>query len=59
MTILSGAQIESRVVVGACSLFSPAVLDRSEGLAPSRGRAIVRSEVQSDLLPYFLEDHLA
>ena len=36
--------------------FSPAVLDRSEGLAPSRGRAIVRSEVQSALLPYFLED---
>ena len=39
--------------------FSPAALDRSEGLAPSRGRAIVRSEVQSALLPYFLQGHRA
>ena len=39
--------------------FSPAVLSRSEGLAPSRGRAIVQSEVQSALLPYFLEHRLA
>ena len=36
--------------------FSTAVLDRSEGLASSHGRAIVRSEVQSALLPYFVED---
>jgi D-tagatose-1,6-bisphosphate aldolase subunit GatZ/KbaZ len=35
--------------------FSLSVLDRSEGLAPSRGSAIVRSEVQSALLPYFLQ----
>ena len=36
--------------------FSPAVLDHSEGLASSRGRAIVRSEIQNALFPYFLEE---
>ena len=38
--------------------FSPAVLDHSEGLASSRGRAIVRSEIQNALFPYFLEERL-
>jgi len=36
--------------------FSSDVLERSEGLTASRGRAIVRSEVQGALLPYFLGD---
>ena len=35
--------------------FSPAVLNNSDGLASSRGRAIVRSEIQNALFPYFLE----
>ena len=35
------------------------VLERSEGLAASRGHAIVRSEFQGVLLPYFLEDRNA
>ena len=39
--------------------FSLDVLERSQGLAASRGRAIVRSEIQSALLPYFLGDHNA
>lgn len=36
--------------------FSPVVLDNSDGLVSSRGRAIVRSEIQNTLFPYFLED---
>ena len=36
--------------------FSSDVLERSEGLTASRGHAIVRSEVQGALLPYFLGD---
>ena len=36
--------------------FSTDVLERSKGLAASRGRAIVRSEFQGALLPYFLAD---
>ncbi len=39
--------------------FSPDVLDRAEGLASSRAIAIVRSEVQVALLPYFLGDRRA
>ena len=36
--------------------FPPGVLERSKGLAASRGPAIVQSEVQGTLLPYFLGD---